>query len=106
LRHAQRRWWRTYAAPTGDYKDECDATDQRDAIPTARRRRQAATELERFDLGTMDMDGYEGDDGDDQNVDGDEEPLQADDGSTQIVENWGHSPRKCEDWTVYFRPVK
>jgi hypothetical protein len=22
------------------------------------------------------------------------------------VENWGHSTRQCEDWTVYFRPVK
>jgi hypothetical protein len=32
--------------------------------------------------------------------------LQADDWSTQNVEDWGHSTTKCEDWTVYFRRVK
>ena len=39
----------------------------------------------RFDLGTRDVDGYEGDDGDD--VDEEEEASQADDGSTQNVED-------------------
>jgi hypothetical protein len=33
-----------------------DEGDERDAIPTASRRRRAATELERFDLGTSDVD--------------------------------------------------
>jgi len=53
---------------------------------------------------TRDVDGYEGEDGDD--ADEEEEALQANDGSTQNVEDWGHSTRECEDWTVYFRPVK
>jgi len=67
----------------GDFKDE---GDERDAIPTASRRRQAATELERFDLGTSDVDGYEGEDGDDADVDEEEEASQAEDESTQNVE--------------------
>jgi len=45
-----------------DFEDEADESD---AIPTASRRQQASTELERFDLGTGDVDGYEGEDGDD-----------------------------------------
>ena len=44
--------------------------------------------------------------GDDADADEEEEPSPADDGSTQNVEDWGHSTRECEDWTVYFRPVK
>jgi len=46
------------------------------------------TELQRFDLGTSDVDGYEGKDGDDVDADADEEEQssQADDGSTQNVE--------------------
>jgi len=40
---------------SGDFKDE---NDESDAIPTASRRRRASTELERFDLGTSDVDGY------------------------------------------------
>jgi len=51
-------------------------------------------------------DGYEGEDGDDADADVEEDALQADDGSTQNVEDWGHSTRECEDWTVYFRHVK
>jgi hypothetical protein len=57
-----------------------------------------------IDLGTTDPDLYDGEDGD--NVDEEEEALQANDGSTQNVEDWGHCARECEDWTVYFRPVK
>jgi len=45
------------------------------------------TELERFDLGTCDVDGYEGEDGDDADADEEEEASQADDGSTQNVED-------------------
>jgi hypothetical protein len=58
----------------------------------------------RFDLGTSDVDGSEGKDGDD--ADEEEEASQADDGSRQNVEDWGHSTRDCEDWAVYFRHVK
>jgi hypothetical protein len=47
---------------SGNFEDEGDAPD---AIPTSSRLRQAATELETFDLGTTDVNGYEGDDGDD-----------------------------------------
>jgi hypothetical protein len=51
---------------SGDIEDE---RDESDAIPSASRRRRAATELERFDLGTSDVDGYEGKDGDDADTD-------------------------------------
>jgi len=47
---------------------------------------------------TSNIDGYEGKDGDDANEE--KEALQADNGSTQNVEDWGHSTRECEDWTV------
>jgi len=69
---------------SGDFEDEGDACD---AIPTASRRRRAATELERFNLGTSDVDGYVGEDGDDADADEEEEPSQAEDGSTQNVED-------------------
>jgi hypothetical protein len=69
---------------SGDFEDEGDECN---AIPTARRRRRAATELERFDLGTSDVDGYEGEDGDVADADEEEEPSQAEDGSTQNVED-------------------
>ena len=44
--------------------------------------------------------------GDDADVDEEEEASLADDGSTRNVEDWGHSIRQCQNWTVYFRPVK
>jgi len=69
---------------SGDFEDEGDESD---AIPTASRRRRAATELERFDLGTSDVDGYYGEDGDDADADEEEEASQAEDGSTQNVED-------------------
>jgi hypothetical protein len=74
---------------SGDYEDEGDESHDRDAIPTASRRRRPATELERFDLGTSDVDGYQSEDGDDADADADEEEeaSQADDGSTQNVED-------------------
>jgi len=67
---------------SGEYEDEGDESDDRDAIPTASRRRRPTTELERFDLGTSDVDGYEGEDGDDADADADEEEesSQVDDG--------------------------
>jgi hypothetical protein len=67
---------------SGVFEDEGDESD---VIPTASWRRRAETELERFDLGTSDVDGYEGEDGD--NADEEEEASQADDGSTQNVED-------------------
>jgi len=70
---------------SGDYEDEGDESDMRDAIPTVSRRRRAATELNRFDLGTSDVDGYEGKDGDDAGEE--DEASQADDGSTQNAED-------------------
>jgi len=39
------------------------------------------------DLGPSDVDGCEGEDGDDANLDEEEEASQADDGSTQNVED-------------------
>jgi hypothetical protein len=70
-----------------DYDDEGDQIDKSDAIPTARWRRQATSELERFDLGTSEVDGYEGHDGDDADADAEEEASQADDGLTQTLED-------------------
>jgi len=90
----------------GGSRDFEDEGDESDAIPTASQRQRATTELERFDLRNSDVDGYEGEDGDDVDADEEEEASQADDGSTQNVEDWGHSTRACEDWTVYFRRVE
>jgi hypothetical protein len=67
---------------SGDFDDE---GDKYDAIPTTSRRRRAATEHERFDLGTSDVDGYAGEDGDDAVEE--EEASPANDGSTQNVED-------------------
>jgi hypothetical protein len=58
---------------SGDYEEEGDDTGVRNAMPTASRQRRPATDLERFDLGTSDVDGYEGEDGDDANADEEEE---------------------------------
>jgi hypothetical protein len=86
---------------SGDFEDEGDESDDRDAIPTASQRRCPATELERFDLGASDVDGYEGEGGDhadayvdadadaeaDADADEEEEAWQVNDGSTQNVED-------------------
>jgi len=58
----------------------------------------------RFDLGSSSVDWYEGEDGDD--ADEEVEASHANDKSTQNVRDWGHSTRDCEDWTVYYKPVK
>jgi hypothetical protein len=71
----------------GGSRDVEDEGDESDAIPTGSRRRGAATERERLHLGTGDVDGYEGEDGDDGDADEEEEGSQADDGSTQNVED-------------------
>jgi hypothetical protein len=72
-------------ADSGDYKDEGNERDEHYAIPTGSRRRWPGTELERFDLGTCDVDGYEVEDGDD--ADEEEEASHADDGSTQNAQD-------------------
>jgi len=71
----------------GGSEDFEDEVDESDGIPTASQPVQAATELERFDLGTSDVHEYEGEDGDDADADEEEEASQADDGSTQNVED-------------------
>ena len=69
------------------YEDEGDDSGECDAIPSVSWRRWVATELERFHLGTSDVEGYEGKDGDNGDADEEEESSQADDGSTQHVED-------------------
>jgi len=91
-------------AASGDFEDEDDKSNECDAIPTASWRRGATTELETLCLGTSDVKGYEGMDGND--ADGEEAASQPDDGSTQNVGDWGYSTRECEDWTENLRPVK
>jgi hypothetical protein len=55
---------------SGYFEDECGACD---AIPTSSQRQRAATELERIDQGSSDVDWYEGDDGDDVDAELEEE---------------------------------
>ena len=62
-------------------------SEERKAITTASQRRQPTTDLQRFDLGTSDVDGYEGNDGNDADADEEEDASLADDGSTQNVED-------------------
>jgi hypothetical protein len=69
---------------SGDFED---VGNESDAIHTASWRRRAATELERFDLGTSNVDGYDGEDGDDADADEEEEASEANDGSPQNVED-------------------
>jgi hypothetical protein len=68
----------------GDFEDEVDESS---AIPTASRQPQTGIELDRFDLRTSDVDRYDGQDGDNADADEEEEALQADDGSTQNLED-------------------
>ena len=72
---------------SGDSEHEADESDERDAMSTTSQQRRPATELESFDLGTSDVDGYEGDDGNDADADEEEDPWLADDESTQNVED-------------------
>jgi hypothetical protein len=68
----------------GDYEEDGDQSDERDAIPTASQQQWPVTELQRFDLGTSDVDGYGDEDGDNADADADkeEEASQADRGLT------------------------
>jgi len=89
-----------------DYHNECDECDTRNAIPIPDWRRWAVTDLNMFNLKTSDVHGYEGDNGDSAEANDEEGGLQAEDGSTENVEDCWHSTRECEDWTVYFRSAK
>jgi len=71
----------------GDHQDEGDEIDERDANPTASRPQFPATELERFQLGTSNVNRYDGKDGDDAVADQAGEELQADNGLTQNVDD-------------------
>ena len=70
-----------------EYNDEGDEIDNSDAIPTSSWRRQAATALSRFDLGSSDVDGYEGNNMDHADADKEEEASQSNDGLTQNLED-------------------
>jgi len=89
---------------SGDDQDESDETNKHDANLTPSWWRRAATELESFDLGANAVERYSGDDGDNAHLDEKEEASQADDGSTQNLEDSRHCTREYEDWTAYFRP--
>jgi len=91
---------------SGDYYDEVDESNDHDSFPAAILQYQVAMDLESFDMASSDVDRYEGNDANDPDEDDEEESLQPDDGSTQNVEDWRHSSTECEDWTVYFSPVK
>jgi len=66
---------------SGDYKYEGDKSEERDAFPTASRRRwRPATDMMTFHLGTHDFDRYEGEDGYDADADEEEEVSQANNG--------------------------
>jgi hypothetical protein len=71
----------------GDYEDECDESDMRDAFTTASWGRRPATKLERFALGTSDVEGYEGKNGDNADANEDEEASQANDESTHNMDD-------------------
>jgi len=91
---------------SGEYEDEGDESNGCDGILTGSQGPQPTTELKRFYVETSNVDGYEGNDRDDAVADEEEDTLQADDGSTQNVEDWGNSNREFEDWTEYLRPAK
>jgi len=70
-----------------DYDDDSDESEVRNAIPSTSRRQWPVTGLKRFDLRTSDVDGYQGEDGDDAYADKVEEASQSVDGSTQNVDD-------------------
>jgi hypothetical protein len=72
---------------SGDIEDEGDKKDERDAIPTASWRRWAPTGLATFELVTSVVNSFEAKDGDDADADEEKVASQADDGSTQNVED-------------------
>jgi hypothetical protein len=76
---------------SGEYEHDCDETVECDAIPTASQRRWPTTELERFDLGTSNVNGYQDKEGNDADSDMNEadDRSQSDDRTLQLVEYGG-----------------
>jgi len=62
--------------------------------------------MQRFNCGPRAVDRYVGNNGDNVHVDKKELARLADDGLNQTLEDSGYSTRECEDWAIYFRPVK
>jgi hypothetical protein len=56
--------------------------------------------------GASERPSWEYKDGNNVDADMEEWASQPNDGSMHNVEDWGHSTRECEEWTVYARPVK
>jgi len=92
----------------GEDGDHVDADEEEEALQADDGLTQNVEDWghSRFDQGTSDVDGYECEHGYHADADEEESASQADDGWTQNVEDWGPSTRECEDWIVYFRPVK
>jgi len=70
-----------------NYEHESDEIHESNSIPTTIWQRCAETEVERFDQGTTDVDGYNGNDGDGTDADEEEDASPADDGSTLNLED-------------------
>jgi hypothetical protein len=79
---------------SGDYEEEGEESNYRNAIRNHSRWWLPVTELERFNLGTSDADWDQGKVGDDGDANVEAQGSQANDGSTQNVEEWGHS--RCD----------
>jgi len=58
---------------SGNFEEKGDESDESDAIATASWRRRPTTEFVRFNLGTSDVNGYEGKDGDEADGDANDE---------------------------------
>jgi len=91
------------AGCSGDFDIEGVGSDVCDAISTASRHQQPTTKLDRFDLGTHDVDRYEGKDGGYADEHEQEEGLQANDGSTHNVAHYvyGRLNLKTDDVDGY-----
>jgi len=61
-----------------DYDDKADEIPESNTIHTTNQQRRAATALERFDVGTSDVNLSKGDSGDNADADEKGEALQAD----------------------------
>jgi hypothetical protein len=72
---------------SGNYAEERDESDKRNGNPIGRWRQRAATEFESFVMRTSQVDRYEGEDGDNADVDEEEETSEPDDASKQNQED-------------------
>jgi hypothetical protein len=72
---------------SANYEDDGEQRDEHDIISAASWGRFPTTDLSRFDWDNSDIDGYDSEDGDNADADEQEEGQQADDGSTQNVED-------------------